>query len=222
MGDTPGAGKPAGGSFRRSITVLLDKLGTPILTGVILALFGIALAPRIAERLQKPTCDNPRGLTALEAVTAHGDSLPPDTFPNKGYVNYSPSNLVDGNSSTAWVEGLPGLGVGASVRLEFGRVYDVRLVCVVNGYAESWDLYSKNSRVRQLEVQTEQGVRISLLRDTGSRDRPAEYQALNIAAGPTRHLEMTLRSAYAAQAPASATSGYADTSLSEVEVWIPG
>jgi uncharacterized protein YchJ len=89
----------------------------------------------------------------------------------------------------------------------------------VDSYAESWDLYKRNSRARLLTVDTRQGTRAALLRDAGSPEQPAVYQPVNIARWRTTYLTLTIKSAYAAQRDTTAAVAYSDTSISEVEVW---
>jgi hypothetical protein len=184
-----------------------------------LAVFGIFAPPWIAERLQAPTCEDPRDLRLATPDQVEGQSKPADNFPKKGIVAYGVANLVDGNTSTAWVEDRQGLGLGSPFTLHFQSPVDVRLVCLVDGYAESWDLYKRNSRARLLTVDTQQGTRAALLRDAGSPDQPAVYQRVNVAPGMTPYLTLTIKGAYAAQRDTTATLAYSDTSISEVEVW---
>lgn len=204
----------------------VEKIAAPILTGLItgtsLAVFGIVFAPRIADSVRQPTCDNPLGLVALSRrdITASGESLAPSTYPHKGLVTYDAENLIDGNSSTAWTEGVDGLGIGSTVHLALRRTYDVRLMCVVNGYGESWRLYSVNARVRRLATSTQRGHRESILLDAGTPNAPAAYQTVQVERGDTNFIDLTIDSAYAAQERNPATRGYSDTSLSEVEVWV--
>jgi hypothetical protein len=199
-----------------------EKLVTPVLTGAVLVVFGVIATPLVAQRLQSPSCSDPRDLLPVVPTKAEGPSKPADDFPTRGRVTYGPENLVDGNTSTAWVEGSPGLGLGSAVTLRFDRDVDVRLVCVVDGYAESWDLYKRNSRVRLLSVETAQGTRSALLADAGSPDHPAVYQDVNVARGDSTYVSFTVKSAYAAQRDTTATQAYPDTSVSEVEVWAAG
>lgn len=204
----------------------VEKIGTPILTGLItgtsLAVFGIVFAPRIADSVRRPTCDDPLGLVALSNsdITPSGDSLAPTSYPHKGLVTYGVENLIDGNSSTAWTEGLDGLGIGSTVHLALRRTFDVRLICVVNGYGESWRLYSINARVRRLATSTQRGHSESILLDAATPNTPAIYQPVQVPRGDTNVIDLTINSAYAAQERNPATSGYSDTSLSEVEVWV--
>jgi len=200
----------------------VDKLVTPVATGLVLAIFGLLAPGWIADRFRPPTCDAPEGLeqAKVDRNDVTGAAKPDDVFKRKGRVTYEPGNLVDGNTSTAWVEAESGLGLGSSVRLEFDEPVDVRLVCVVNGYAQSWDLYKRNSRARVLEVRTGQGKRFAMLADAGRPDRPAFYQQAAAAEGKTSYLTLTLDSAYAAQQDDVQTAAYSDTSISEVEVWV--
>ena len=207
--------RPSGGRLAWG----LDKLITPVLVGVVLAVFGVLAPPWIAKRLQTATCQDPGDLVLAAPTSADGRAKPPDSFPTKGEVSYPAGNVVDGNTSTAWVEGETGLGLGAQLSLALDPDTDVRLVCIVDGYAESWDLYKRNSRVRLLRVATDQGTRTALLADAGTPDRPAVYQPLNTATGSTSRITLTIVSAYAAQRDAASATAYADTSISEVEVW---
>jgi hypothetical protein len=198
---------------------VVDKLVTPVAIGIVLAIFGFLAPSWIARHFQPPTCSNPRGLEQVTPTRVSGAEKPADRFPIRGLVTYRVRNLVDGNTSTAWVEDKPGLGLGSYVDLRFDRPVDLRLVCVVNGYAQSWDLYKRNSRARLLSVVTDRGHRSAMLDDAGSPDRPASYQQISSPSGWTSHLKLEVESAYAAQQDTSRTKAYPDTSLSEVEVW---
>jgi hypothetical protein len=199
---------------------VVDKLITPVAIGLVLAAFGLLAPGWIARHFQPPTCTNPRGLVQVTPEGVSGTAKPSDHFPIKGLVTYQAGNLVDGNTSTAWVEDKPGLGLGSDVNLRFDRSVDLRLVCVVNGYSQSWDLYKRNSRARLLGVSTDQGRASAMLTDAGSPDRPAVYQQISCPTGATSHLKMSLESAYAAQQDTSRIKAYPDTSISEVEVWV--
>lgn len=197
-----------------------DKLVGPLIVGGILAAFGIWASPYIAARIQPPTCENPKELVLAHPSGAGGEAKPDDDFARRGRVTYAASNLIDGNTSTAWVEGLPGMGIGAQVRIQFDQPVDVQMVCLVDGYAESWDLYKRNSRVRLLTASSDQGSREALLTDAATPDRPAVYQPVNVPTGETTSLTLTIDSAYAAQRDTATTQAYPDTSISEVEVWV--
>jgi hypothetical protein len=204
---------------RSHLSWVTDKLIPPLVTGVILGLFTYLALPKFAERWSEPTCDDPRDLVLAAEAKPSGDAKPADNFPRKGRVSYSAKNLTDGNSSTAWVENRPDLGRGSKIEIELTGRPDVALICVVNGYAESWDLYKRNSRVRELKVTTDAGVQTALLTDGASSEQPAIYQEVNLATGATSTVKFEIRSAYAAQRDEVAVQSYADTALSEIEIW---
>src|SRR4051812_34524015 len=122
--------RPLGEAARASLSALATRtphllrwagqqLATPVLVAIAVSVAGLVIAPVIADRVAKPSCDRPLDLTLLKAtdIKVTGDSKPPDNFPHKGTVGYDATNLTDGNSATAWVEAQPGLGIGASVQL---------------------------------------------------------------------------------------------------------
>ncbi|GAA3526524.1 hypothetical protein AFL01nite_04770 [Aeromicrobium flavum] len=220
MTTDPGQGDPGPRPTLYSPDWFVDKLITPVVTGIVLTVFGFLAPGWLESRLRAPTCDDPRGLVQVDPKGAEGRALPGETFPIRGKVTYEPENLIDGNTSTAWAENEDDLGDGASVSLSFAKPEDLQLVCVVSGYAESWALYKRNSRPRLLEVTTEQGRRVAMLADAGSPDRPAVYQEVAAPDGRTSKITLTIRSAYAAQKDDSRTRAYLDTSISEVETWV--
>ena len=65
-------------------------------------------------------------------------------------VVYSPENLFDSDTSTAWVEGAAGYGRGESVLIMTNKI--ISGFSLVNGYAKSERLYTRNSRVKALDV----------------------------------------------------------------------
>jgi hypothetical protein len=169
-----------------------------------------------------PTCQQPEGLRRLKGVRAFGRAKPAESYPGAGHVSYAAKNLVDGDTSTAWVEGAPGLGIGSTVRLTFPRTVDVRLGCIVNGYGKSWDVYRRNARVRDLDVVSDAGRESTVLVDAGSADAPAVFQELRVPFGAVDRVDLVIGSAYAAQQVAGKPA-YADTCISELEFWyVPG
>lgn len=79
---------------------------------------------------------------------------------------YGSINLTDGRSSTAWVEGAAGDGVGEYIAIEFDAPVSISGMEVANGYGKNADLFEKNSRVRNFGLSTSSGDRQSIeLRD---------------------------------------------------------
>jgi hypothetical protein len=71
--------------------------------------------------------------------------------------SYDVRNLFNRNSATAWVEGVPGQGIGQWVVVEFDGLRLVKSIQINNGYQKSQDIYSKNSRVRRIRLVFSQG-----------------------------------------------------------------
>jgi len=71
----------------------------------------------------------------------------------QGENTYVPENAHDHNYKNAWVEGVPGYGIGESLTYVFppesGRV---TTIIVVNGYVKSPSAWENNSRVKQLKM----------------------------------------------------------------------
>ncbi len=73
-------------------------------------------------------------------------------------MTHSPERIIDGDLSTAWVEGAGGQGRGESVTLDFGGTYTVSGFTIYPGYQKSEDLYYKNSRPSALRVTYSDGT----------------------------------------------------------------
>jgi serine/threonine protein kinase len=133
-------------------------------------------------------------------------------------VSYAAANLVDGNTSTTWVEGADGLGKGESVTFTFSRPVTVVTACLVNGYGKSTDLYRRNARVRTLDVITDNEQFTVGLTDLGLTAAPSTFQELPLPEQVVTQVTLRLRSFYGPDQLAGKTS-YEDTCLSEVQFW---
>ncbi len=68
-------------------------------------------------------------------------------------INYSPGNAHDLSYKTAWIEGVPGYGIGQSLTYHFPPENPrITKVIVVNGYEKSKKAWSENSRVKTLKM----------------------------------------------------------------------
>jgi hypothetical protein len=83
--------------------------------------------------------------------------------------NYGPDSLFDKASDTAWVEGVPGQGIGEWVVVEFDQYRLVTAIEIRNGYNKDRDIYEKNGRVREIKLEfSERQKRSVTLKDTGT------------------------------------------------------
>lgn len=189
---------------------------TTILSSVML----LVITPKLQERMQPASCENPRGLDLL-SITADDIETDIQEHEMEGSQSYDKSNLVDHNSSTAWIEGHEGAGGaefahGKAIRFSFGQSVNLRLICVVNGWAASWDLYEKNARLRLVDVSTQQGdAEESPLPDKNEEEFGA-YQSLSFPSGSTTFVEMTIHTALPGRGPERAN----DLAISEIEFWV--
>ena len=65
---------------------------------------------------------------------------------------YSASNIVDGDNTTCWADGVSGLGIGESITISFDKNYEINGFRIFNGHQKSEDLFNKNSRPIALRV----------------------------------------------------------------------
>ncbi|MGP0093877.1 MAG: caspase family protein [Xanthobacteraceae bacterium] len=71
--------------------------------------------------------------------------------------SYGVRNLFAGIPGGAWVEGVPGQGLGEWVSVEFDAQRLVKSVTLQNGYQKNADIFAKNSRVKRLRLVFSQG-----------------------------------------------------------------
>ncbi len=72
---------------------------------------------------------------------------------------YGPEKALDGDPATAWVEGVPGPGIGESYVI--GLAHYPEALGFINGYAKNRDLFEKNYRVQELRVQVFAGLSVN-------------------------------------------------------------
>lgn len=193
----------------------LAGLFTAVLTALLTTLLLGFSAPVISAwvTLAHPTCDDPRGLKEIEVtdIKVQGKSL----------ANSRWANVMDHHTGTIWTpsrlppdERAPGVSKKTDIpilRPENSKIEfefdlnkpprDVRLVCVVNGLANSYHNYVNWGRVRTVEGWTNANgndVRTSILqsRDSGSFQ---SYQRVGIPPGDTNKVSLRLVDAYVGQ-----------------------
>lgn len=65
--------------------------------------------------------------------------------------SYSPSNLVDQNSDTAWMEGIKGYGIGSWVKVAAASPHEVYGIAIRNGYNKSDKSYTVNAKPKKVK-----------------------------------------------------------------------
>lgn len=122
-------------------------------------------------------------------------------------IKHVPDLIMDGDTTTAWVEGVDGNGDGESITFTFGDLYAVSDIKIWNGYQKSEDLYYKNARPAELELEFSDGSteRISL------QDTSSGFQEFALERHVTSYVKVKIISTYEG-------SKYEDTVISEIEL----
>lgn len=189
-----------------------------IVAGVVTSAVLLLVTPGLSEWfVTQPTCDAPRDLVLVPLASSDATAsshLAVDPSAKDPQHGHPATDAIDSNAGTAWVEGADGYGVGEYLEFTLPPTTDLQMVCVVNGYAKTLDLYHLNSRARQLEVTTDAGVKVAVL--PGGTDASFQrFQQLALVPGQTGSVRLTIRSTWVG----AGNDAAADTSLSEVEFW---
>lgn len=155
-----------------------------------------------------PDCDHHSSLSPVRPAGADASS----TLTPAGTTTYVATNAIDGDQRTAWIPAGGNGGQGQSITFRFERAVDVRLVCVINGYARSEDLRERNAKIRDVSVVTDRGTAAGTLLDEGG------YQPLPLRPGRTSTLRLVITTFYSG-VMSGGHQGYLDTALSEVSCY---
>jgi hypothetical protein len=210
MAGDAAADHPAGGPGRRRwgagewIAVL--ALITSII-GTVIGSFGGITGIR-TEFFPPPDCDHHASFSPIQPTAATASSA----LASQGATTYVAANAIDGDLRTAWIPAGSDGGQGESISLQFAGTADLRLVCVVNGYARSNDLRERNAKIRDVLVTTDRGQASGTLQDQGG------YQVLPLRPGRTSSLRLTITTFYSG-VMSGGRQGYLDTALSEVSCY---
>lgn len=155
------------------------------------------------------TVEPPRPHAANEDCSRSGDTTlcASSVLPAAQGNIYGPRNLTDGNDKTAWVEGSDGQGLGEFVVLEFNSARSVRGLAIRNGYDKSPDIFTKNSRVKDIELRFSSGDSI----EATLKDEPGTQYVTLSQPIRAKWIELVIRSVYPG-------SKYSDTAINELSV----
>ena len=117
---------------------------------------------------------------------------------------YYPANAIDGQRSTAWIEGAEdGPGLGEWIRFDFDREINLRRILFQPGYFKSQKIWAQNNRLATVTAQFSDGSS----RDLSFADT-MESQKIDIGSVRTRWVRFVIKSVYYGTDP--------DTALSEI------
>jgi hypothetical protein len=116
---------------------------------------------------------------------------------------YYASNAMDGKRSTAWIEGVDGVGVGEWIRFDFDREINLHRILWQPGYFKSPQIWNQNNRLASVTAHFSDGSSRELTFD----DR-MDSQKTDIGSVRTRWVRFVIKSVYYGSDP--------DTALSEI------
>ncbi|WP_461207805.1 NADase-type glycan-binding domain-containing protein [Clostridium sp. DL1XJH146] len=122
---------------------------------------------------------------------------------------YVAENVLDWDSSTAWVEGDKADGEGEWIKLECDHEIEFNVISIMNGYNKSEDIYYKNNRVKTIEIELSDGSKTTI-------DLSDEFGCYNYITFDntikTKSIKISILDVYYG-------TKYSDTCISSIEVY---
>jgi tRNA A-37 threonylcarbamoyl transferase component Bud32 len=126
-------------------------------------------------------------------------------------INYSPENVLDGSTMTAWVEGVKGPGIGEWIQLNFDHEVRLRRIFIAPGYFKSQQIWLKNNRLAVVSFHFSDGSS----REFQLTDQ-MEEQRIEVVEVRTVWVRIEIKQVYVAQSDSE------DTAISEIRFeWEP-
>lgn len=123
-------------------------------------------------------------------------------------MTHNSGRVIDGDNTTAWVEGAEGQGIEETITIYFDGSYQIQGMTIYAGYQKSSDLYQKNSRPQEMKISFSDGSSTYYeLKDiNGAQDIILEKSVV------TDFVSFTIESVYAGYK-------YEDTAISEIYIY---
>ncbi len=116
---------------------------------------------------------------------------------------YYPANAIDGKRSTAWIEGVDGVGIGEWIQFDFDREINVHRILIQPGYFKSPAIWAQNNRLATVKAMFSDGSSREL-----SFENIMQSQKVDVGSIKTRWVRLVIESVYYGTDP--------DTAVSEV------
>lgn len=121
---------------------------------------------------------------------------------------YEPQCVLDGDSSTAWCEGVNGAGLGESITIELDEKCVLTGMGILNGYQKNEDIYYKNSRPAKVSIMfSDSDVETIALADERGWDY-INFSKQHVSS----YVQITIENVYVG-------NKYDDTCISEIELY---
>lgn len=122
--------------------------------------------------------------------------------------SHQPNCLVDGDTTTAWCEGVSGTGEGEWLEFDSDMKQNVRSIRIMAGFNKSEDLYWRNSRPKDITITFDDGSTTS----STLSDEPFAWHTITLSETvQTTSVRITIDSTYPG-------SRYSDTCISEITI----
>ena len=155
----------------------------------------------VAEEVQESSSADLSAPISIKNVTA-------TSVLSESTVTHSPERVIDKDSSTAWVEGVDGNGIGESITLYFEGTHIIHGIDIQAGYQKNADTYTKNARPAQLRLSFSNGTsQTYTLQDVNEVQSILLNQPVS-----TEYVTFTIEAAYTG-------TKYEDTVISEISVY---
>jgi hypothetical protein len=114
---------------------------------------------------------------------------------------YYPANAIDGKRSTAWIEGVDGVGIGEWIRFDFDREINLHRILIQPGYFKTPAIWAQNNRIATFTAYFSDGTS----RDLNFSDR-MDSQKVDIGSVKTKWVKFVIKSVYYGSDPDTAVS----------------
>lgn len=142
-------------------------------------------------------------------IETYGSSQLDDEMSYGELHTYSPYKVVDGDFSTCWSEGAGGYGENEYITIVFDKIYAIDEICIWNGLCTNEELFYKNSRLCEIEIELSDGQTFSYECQDGWENRKNTVTFSDSV--KTSSVTITIKSVYAG-------NKYSDTCISEISV----
>jgi len=152
--DANGSDKKHGTKFYKWIGIFFTVIVAPLAISFAFTPVGHSLVTYLYPLHDKPTCDNPQWLYRV----------PPDSkvvsFAFYVTGGHYPHYTTDGDPETAWLQWWPTTALGHGsfnrnyIEWSLDQRYDIKLVCIVNGWPKNEETYTSTLPIRRARIGT--------------------------------------------------------------------
>ncbi len=187
---------------RKSSPVLIT--GVVVIALCLVALVGLG-AVFLAKDFLFANQSNQKNENKLPVVQLKINASASSTRADFKGINYAPPLTVDGDLTTAWIEGGKGKGIGEWLLYDFGKTVTLKSIKIHAGYFKNKSIWSKNNRLASATF---------VFSDGSSRrfsfEDKMDAQVIDVGNIKTASVKLIIEDVYAGE------SDFEDTAISEL------